>query len=305
MERAADDRVVGQRHGVSRRSVLMTLAGTVVAPRLFGAEDIETLRMKTEEIEAFLRDGKVLSSKSLNVGVTGTQRLTLSSGDVVHDAHVQGIDESKPKFETMMGTELNFRDCYKFNIAAYRLDRMLGLNMTPPSIERRWGGKTSAFTWWISDAMMEGERKKKKLEPPDPDLFNRQMSVVRVFDQLLFNTDRNLQNLLITADWNLWMIDHTRSFRTRTDLAAPKNLTRCDRQLLAKMRELTKASLTAELGDYLRSNEIDGLLARRDKIVAFFDARIARVGEAGVLFDLPAREPVWPVPPPKMVAGRK
>jgi hypothetical protein len=285
--------------------VLLTLAGTVVVPRLFSADETEAPRMKVEEVEAFLRDGKVLNSKTLNVGITGTQRLTLSRGDIVHDAHVQSIDESKPKFETMMGTELNFRDCYKFNIAAYRLDRMLGLHMTPPSIERRWGGKTSAFTWWISDAMMEGERKKKKLEPPDADLFNKQMSVVRVFDQLLFNTDRNLQNLLITPDWKLWMIDHTRSFRTRTDLAAPKNLTRCDRQLLAKLRELTKASLTSELGDCLRSTEIDGLLARRDKIVAFFDARIARDGEARVLFDLPQREPVWLVPPPKLVAGGK
>ena len=33
--------------------------------------------------------------------------------------------------------------------------------------------------------------------------------------------------------------------------------------------------------------EIDGLLARRDKIVAFFDKEIAAKGEAAVLFDLP------------------
>jgi hypothetical protein len=131
------------------------------------------------------------------------------------------------------------------------------------------------------------------------------MYVVRVFDQLLFNTDRNLQNLLITPDWKLWMIDHTRCFRLRTDLAAPKNLVRCDRKLLARMRELTKESLKTELGDLLRGNEIDGLLARRDKIVAFFDAKIARDGEDRVLFDLPARDPVWPVPPPKMVSGKK
>jgi hypothetical protein len=237
--------------------------------------------------------------------VTGTQRLTLGSGDVIHDAHVQGIDESKAKFETPMGTELNFRDCYKFNVAAYRLDRMLGLNMTPPSIERRWAGKSTAFTWWIPDAMMEGERKKKHLEPPDPEAFNRQMFVVRVFDQLLFNTDRNLQNLLITPDWKLWMIDHTRCFRIRRDLAAPKNLVKCDRTMLARMRELTKDGLTKELGDCLRSTEIDGLLARRDKIVAFFDERITKLGEDRVLFDLPMREPVWPVPPPKIVPGKK
>jgi hypothetical protein len=300
MNRASD----GSYARMSRRGALLTLAGSAFAARAVGQE-AEVPRMKVEEIEAFLREAKVLNVKSLNVGVTGTQRLTLGSGEIVHDAHVQGIDESKPKFETPMGTELNFRDCYKFNVAAYRLDRMLGLNMTPPSIERRWAGKSTAFTWWIPGAMMEGERKKKHLEPPDPDAFNKQMFVVRVFDQLLFNIDRNLQNLLITPDWKLWMIDHTRAFRLRTDLAAPKNLVKCDRAMLARMRELTKERLTRELGDFLRSGEIDGLLARRDKIVAFFDAKIAAQGEDRVLFDLPQREPVWPVPPPRIVAARK
>jgi hypothetical protein len=289
---------------ISRRGALLTLTGAVLAPR-GRAQETEVPRLKVEEIEAFLREAKVLSIKSLNVGVTGSQRLTLGSGSIVHDAHVQGIDESKPKFETPMGTELNFRDCFKFNVAAYRLDRMLGLNMTPPSIERKWAGKSTAFTWWIPEAMMEGERKKRHLEPPDAEEFNKQMFVVRVFDQLLYNTDRNLQNLLITPDWKLWMIDHTRCFRLRTDLASPKNLVKIDRTMLARMRELTKSGLTKELGDCLRGNEIDGLLARRDKIVAFFDAKIARDGEARVLFDLPPREAVWAAPPPKIVSGKK
>jgi hypothetical protein len=101
------------------------------------------------------------------------------------------------------------------------------------------------------------------------------------------------------------MIDHTRCFRLRKDLAAPKNLVKCDRTMLAKMRELTKENLTKEVGDLLRGNEIDGILARRDKIVAFFDDRIAKLGEERVLFDLPPRETVWAVPPPKMLAEKK
>lgn len=302
MHRSSTDlsRIAGS--SVSRRRLFFTLAGTLAIPRLF-AEQPEIPRMNVEEVEAFLRDARVLSAKSMNVGVTGTQRLTLSQGSTVHDAHVQSIDENRTRFETPMGTELNFRDCYKFNVAAYRLDRMLGLNMTPPSIERHWSGRSTAFTWWISDAMMEVDRRKRKLEPPDPDAFNKQMFVVRVFDQLLFNTDRNLQNLLITSDWKVWMIDHTRCFRIRTDLPAPKTLVKCDRTMLAKMRELTKEKLTAELGTCLRNREIDGILARRNKIVAFFDQKAAREGQAKALFDLPPREAVWAVPPPKLVAG--
>jgi hypothetical protein len=66
------------------------------------------------------------------------------------------------------------------------------------------------------------------------------------------------------------------------------------------MRQLTKEQLTTELGDYLRGNEIDGLLARRDRIVKLFEDKIARLGEENVLFDLPSREAVWPVPPSKV-----
>jgi len=39
------------------------------------------------------------------------------------------------------------------------------------------------------------------------------MWVVRLFDQLIYNTDRNLGNLLIDKSWRLWMIDHTRAFK--------------------------------------------------------------------------------------------
>jgi hypothetical protein len=285
------------RRGPSLLALLLSFA----AP-LLSLDPPNVKALKSEEVELLLREGKVIRSKSLNIGITGTRVVTLTRGDIVHSAHVQVIDESKTTFQTAAGTELNFRDCYKFNIAAYRLDRMLGLNMVPPSVERRWLGKDSAFTWWVADGMMEGQRLKNKLQPPDVDRFNKQMYVVRVFDQLVFNTDRNLQNLLITPDWNLWMIDHTRAFRMRTDLSAPKNLVKCDRNLLKNMRRLTKETLTEQLGDLLLPYEIKAILERRDKIVALFDQKVAREGESSILFDLPPRETAWAVLPPLRVA---
>src|SRR6185503_13080477 len=104
----------------------------------------------------------------------------------------------------------------------YRLDRILELYMTPVSIERNVEGKTSAVTWWLDDSMMETDRIKKKLESPDRDVWNREMYIVRVFDQLIFNTDRNLQNLMIDKEWHIWKIDHTRAFRQLTTLRQPK-----------------------------------------------------------------------------------
>ena len=283
--------------------VLLTLALSF-AGSLLPADGSNGKLLKPDEVEAFLRDAKVLDSKYLNVGITGTQRVKLTHGGRVHYAHVQTIDESRTTYQTALGTELNFRDSWKFNIAAYRLDRMLNLNMTPPSVERRWNGKEAAFTWWIGDGMMEGERKKKKLEPPDADRFNAQMYVVRVFDQLVFNTDRNLQNLLITPDWSLWMIDHTRAFRIRKDLSSPKNLVKCDRTLLEKLRSLTRERLKEQLSDCLRANEIDAILARRDKIVALFDKRVAAQGKDHVLYDRPSRQAGWILPAEPITSRR-
>jgi hypothetical protein len=244
-------------------------------------------RLSRAEMEQFLLTARVVQQRELSMGITNSHRAILDDGQRKHDAHIQTVDISKTSFQTIRGTELNFRDSYKFNMAAYELDKLLELNMVPVSVERKVGGNMAAVTWWVDDALMtELDRKKKKMEPPDLSTWNPQMYVCRVFDQLIYNTDRNLGNLVITKDWKIWMIDHTRAFRIMTSLGEAKNLVQCDRTLLTKMRELTKDDLMKRLGLYLRSPEIEGLLARRDKIVKFFDEQIAKKGEAKVLFDL-------------------
>jgi hypothetical protein len=239
------------------------------------------------EIEEFLLKAKVVERRNLSMGITNSQRATLDDGRLKHDAHIQIVDIQKTSFQTVRGTELNFRDSYKFNMAAYELDKLLELNMVPVSVERKVGGNMAAVTWWVDDALMtELDRKKKKVEPPNLHSWNQQMYVCRVFDQLIYNTDRNLGNLVITKDWKIWMIDHTRAFRMIKDLRSAENLVQCDRRLLAKLRELNKDVLKKGLGRYLTLSEIEGLLARRDKIVSFFDEQISKKGEAAVLFDL-------------------
>ena len=58
-------------------------------------------------------------------GVTGTLRATLSDGTITHDASIQTIDQSMREFRSNRGTELNFVDSWRYNVAAYRLDRLL------------------------------------------------------------------------------------------------------------------------------------------------------------------------------------
>jgi hypothetical protein len=110
------------------------------------------------------------------------------------------------------------------------------------------------------------------------------MSNMAVFSQLVRDTDRNAVNVLIGPNWELYMIDFTRAFRLERSLDNPKVLVRCGRDLLDKLRKLTLEDMTARTKRYLRPPEIKGVMARRDKIVAHFEALIAAKGEAEVLF---------------------
>jgi len=134
------------------------------------------------QMEEFLRKARVLQQKPLSLGVTNSQRATLEDGNLKHDAHIQTVDISKTSFQTDRGTEFNFRDCYKYNMAAYELDKLLDLNMVPVSVERKVGGNVAAVTWWVNDSMLELDRKKRKMEPPDQHYWNEQMYLCRVFD---------------------------------------------------------------------------------------------------------------------------
>lgn len=233
------------------------------------------------ETEQWLLKAELLKSKGISKGVTGSVQATLSDGKITHDAHIQSIDESKREFQSAKGTEFNFRDSWTFNIAAYKIDRLIGLNMTPVSVSRRFRSKPSAWTWWVDDVIMdEGDRLKKKTTPPDLNLWNQQTQLMHMFDQLIYNVDRNMGNLLITKNWRLWTIDHTRAFRTHDVLKSPGSVTRCDRQVFEGLKRLDKDILKKEVGSVLDEWQIRSLLARRDAIVA----KLETLGPAA-LFD--------------------
>jgi hypothetical protein len=238
------------------------------------------------EIEQFLLKAEVVKTRGISKGVTGSTRATLSDGKITHDAHIQSVDESKREFQTARGTEFNFRDSWTFNIAGYKIDRLIGLNMVPVSVSRRWRSKPAAFTWWVDDVLMdEGERLKQKTAPPDPLTWNQQTQLVHLFDQLIYNVDRNMGNLIITKDWRLWAIDHTRAFRTHDELKSPATITRCDRQVFEALKRLDKDIVKKEVGTSLDEWQIKSLLARRDAIVA----RLEKLGPAALYDRAPAK----------------
>jgi hypothetical protein len=255
------------------------LAAAVALPPA-AAQQTELPTLTRDQQEQFLLHAKVTRRQTLSVGITNSQRATLSDGRITHDAHVQTIDVFKPRYETASGVEINFRDSYKFNIAAYRLDKLMGLNMIPAAVERKVGGQTAAVSWWVDDVlMMEKDRYLKGIEPPNHDAWNRQIYQARVFNQLVANTDPNLGNFLITKDWRLWMVDFTRAFRAHKELRDSKELTCIDPRFYEALKNLSGESVKRETGKLLSDWEREGVLARREKIIQFFDAKAAEQGK--------------------------
>jgi hypothetical protein len=238
-------------------------------------------------VEAFLSTASVVGNAGLPPNAATAWRVTLADGTRTHDAGVETADGSDPT-----------RRNYKFNVAAYELSKLLGLNLVVPSIERVMSGRPASVTWWMDDfAMNELERRRKKIEPPDPERWHRQVQMVRAFDELIANTYRDpapalylntvWDNLLITKDWSVWITDHTGAFRTRGSLQDPESLVRCERLLLGRLRALDAATLQRTLGTYLSPQQLDALNVRRGLLAKHFDEQIARHGDAAVLYDLP------------------
>ncbi len=265
-------------------AVCLAAAGLVFAQE--GSSQTNEPNLTEEQKVQFLLTAKVINSKELGTGVTHIQRLTLSDGTLTHDAAFQAVDEHKTMMQFQTGrSELNFKDSYHFNLAGYQLGKLLGMDdMIPVTVERKWKGQIGALSWWIPWKMMENMRRQQKLDPPDVDAWNKEMYKVRVFDELIYDTDPNLTNVLITADWKIWRIDFTRAFRLYNDLQTPKNLVQCDRQLLEKLRKLDFDELYEKTKPHLTKSEAKAVIARRDKIVAYFEKLVAQKGENQVLY---------------------
>jgi hypothetical protein len=234
-----------------------------------------------EEIEEFLRNARIVKAKGTGLGITNPLKLTLDDGRVQHFGIFKSIDERKPGATQLSGsTEIDFKDSWMFEIAAYELDKLLGLDMVPVTIEKTYRGQKGSLQFWVDNCIMEGDRLKRKLNPPDPTSWKRQIFKVRVFDNLIYNIDRNLGNLLITPDWKCYMIDHSRSFKNIDALKSPKDLTYFSRSLLEALQKLDEQTVKTRCDKYLTVFEMRTMLRRRDKIVELYTRLLSENGES-------------------------
>jgi hypothetical protein len=236
-----------------------------VGPRPKGLND--------DALEQWLMQAEVASIEELDAGITNPRRVTLRKDGVELRAVFKQLSTDfgiSDRFRAM-----NESDRFEYELAAYKLDRLLGLDMVPVTVPRTVKGRRGILQFWVNDSINLRTMLEQQLQPTGWCDVEPQYNLMNVFDILIHNTDRTQENALFTRDWMLVLIDHSRAFPTL--LKDPVLLYRGEVQvppaLAERLMALDREMLQGALGPYLHRRQIDALLKRRDQLLGEYRAR--------------------------------
>lgn len=240
-----------------------------------------------EQILEFLRTADIVSMVRIGEGINQTKKVLLEKDGIQMHAAFRDVHQDHyapdPYNESFIRNHRD--DCY-FEVAAYKLSKLLGLRLVPPTVTREVKGKSGSMQAWVESAMMERERREDKINPPDEWYWMAQMLTMHLFDNLVGNLDRHQGNMLVDESWDVWLIDHTQAFRRFPRLHSPEKLQYCDRDVWENLQKLDKKTIQREFKGLLRKPEINALWDRRAKIIEQIRKLIEERGENAVLFSL-------------------
>lgn len=246
--------------------------------------------VEREKWEKYLTEAEITGQEqpySEQEAVSEPWRLTLEHEGITRFGHWKNPE----------GRFKGYIDDWKYEIAAYRLDKLLGLNMVPPTVEKRFQGDRGSCQLMVEYKMLYREKFEKSIPVPSIKVASYMKAVYlqRAFDNLIANEDRNIGDILLTEDWRMILIDHSRSFRTSGKFAkrlvndekskgSPKLMDKLPRAFYEKLKSLSHELIKEAVGEYLKDKEIEYVLIRRDLIIDWLDTRIKERGEAEVLY---------------------
>jgi len=257
-----------------------------ISPFIAAQFNEEELAQRTA-IEEFLKTADITRSVDIGEGVTKPYRLYLTKGE----------KKGSGCWKNPSGMQKGFIEGWQYEIAAYAMDKLVGLNMIPPTVERERKGKRGSLQYWVSSEMSDLERLEKGIDiPPDKlEGWSKQKYLARAFDCLIANEDRTQQNIRYTEDWRTILIDHSRSFRSsdefrerlvfgKNGLLAQKLFRMLPRAFVEKLRSLDFDTIKVGAGLYLNDKEIRAVLDRRDLLISEIEEMIKERGESSVLY---------------------
>jgi hypothetical protein len=237
-----------------------------------------------EKWEKFLEEAKIVEwSQPLNprMAVTEPWRLKLEKDGIVKYGWWKNVD----------GRYKGYMDRWRWEIAAYCLDKLLGLNMIPPYVEKRFRGDRGVISLEADYMMKVREKQEKKIKCPPRYVYsyNRATYLWRFWDNLIANEDRNEGDILITEDWRVIIIDHSRSFRTYKKFkhkrkGKDESIMELPRALVEKLKSLDFEMIKNAVGEHLTDKEINAVLVRRELLLKEVDRLIVKFGEDKFLY---------------------
>jgi len=274
--------------GRIRRLTLLVPMTMLIALSLAALALPATQVIQGQEVEQFLKKGRFVAKEPLGAGVTASLKVTIQQGDKKQFAVLKIVDQKRPGLQPNAAgvLELDFQDSWRTEVAAYELDKLIGLGMVPATIERPspYADKPASLQLWVEASLSEEKRRQKAIIPPDAQRWADQLSKMALFDALIYNMDRNPGNLLITDTFEVRLIDHSRSFRPNAEIRNKDDLTRFSRSVLEKVKALNESTIGKKLGDYLSLVQIQGLMKRRQLILDRADELAKQYGANAVYF---------------------
>ena len=235
-----------------------------IAQRLSGMSDAE--------LEDFMRTAPVVSIEKVGTGITNPKRVIQARDGISNDAVFKYYDTHKglQAKSNYISSRNDDSDRYVYDVAAYKLDRMLDWQMVPTAVIAEVEGDEGALSDWVENAINERDRLEQEIPFSGFCKQSEQYRLRFVFDILIHNDDRNLTNILWTKNGFMMMfIDHSLAFRSTQK--RPKQYRKVNLEvsdlLRSRLESLDKESLTRELSAYLHPRQIEAILVRRDLIL--------------------------------------
>ncbi|MCW8844682.1 MAG: metallophosphoesterase [Gammaproteobacteria bacterium] len=223
-----------------------------------------------DELEVFLATAEILSVEEVGEGVTRPRKVALEKDGI----RLQAVFKDVNFKEKRRGRgSISIGDLWRYEVAAYRVDRLLGLGLIPVTVERQVDGVTGSLQYWVDGLISWKEKVEQGIIPGNWCPMQPQYELLKVFDGLIYNQDRTQQNLTFLQDnWTMILIDHSRSFEP--DWKFPPAVQN-DRYLVVRpavarrLEKITLENVQAAVGDYLKPRQVKALVKRRDRLLKY------------------------------------
>ncbi len=166
-------------------------------------------------------------------------------------------------------------------LAAYRLDRLLGLGIVPASVAREVQGKSGVLQARPANWVTQGDVQRQSLRDDGWCPLEPQFQLVYAFDTLVGNEGRTPETLLFDSDgWYVYVTGHQRAFGNGRALPAylKAQPPRPGAELRRRAAALDDEALASALGDSLDTRGRKAILERRDTLLALPETPAATAG---------------------------